>query len=74
MKLRIEKLAPTATPQPDLCGLAFTIDVPEIPASVQTWQDFLNWLQENPDFIALIIQAILALLGGIAPPPNPPKR
>ncbi len=64
---------PSGTQTPiDLPGQQVSIDLPDLPANVKTWQDFINWIMENPDVIQLIIAAILALLGGATPPPKKP--
>lgn len=69
-RLCIEKLAPDATPQADLAGLRATITIPDVPAKVRTWQEFLAWLQEHPEVISAIIMAVLTLLSFVAPPPK----
>lgn len=67
-RLCIQKLEPGAPAPKEIAGVQTTIQLPDVPAHVKTWQDFVNWLKENPNIITLIISAILMLLGGIAPP------
>ena len=69
-RLCIDKLEPGVAHKPDVAGQRVTITIPQPPARVQTWQDFLKWLQENPDIIAVIITAIITLLGTLEPPPK----
>ena len=53
-------------------GKNFTIELPEIPATVKTWQDLIAWFIANPNFLTMLIAALLALIGGAAPPPEKP--
>lgn len=69
-RLCIERLPDEATAQPDIPGLRLTIVIPDEYGKLETWQDLLAWLQENPQFIAMLISVFLLLLGGIAPPPK----
>ena len=70
-RLCIEKLDPKVQPQPDLPGLRTTITIPNVPANLQTWQDFLNWLHRIPEILPAILSPTLLLLAAPAPPQKP---
>lgn len=67
-RLTIVRLAPEATAATDIQGSRVTVQVPDVPTNVKSLQDLLDWLKSNPDFLAMLIAAFLALLGGLAPP------
>lgn len=68
IRIQLERLADDAKTLPDVLGNRFTIILPEPAPHVTGLQELLDWLKNNPDFLAMLIAAFLALLGGLAPP------
>lgn len=67
-RLRLQKLDPAVTPAPDVPGVTVTIPMDVNVPDPQGLAELLDWLRENPNFLAMLIAAFLALLGGLAPP------
>lgn len=68
MQVQIMKLDSKVRAGPDIPGTTVTVDVPDLPTNLTGIPELIDWLKNNPDFLAMLIAAFLALLGGIAPP------
>ncbi len=68
MNVRLYKLDDDVKAGPDVPGNSVTVNVPDVPAGMKGIPELIDWLKNNPEFLALLIAAFLALLGGAAPP------
>ena len=70
-KLRIERLAPDAQVEPDLLGLRVTFELPDLPADIRTWRQFLYWLTRQPHATHALLKALYTLAPPLDHTPEP---
>lgn len=62
-RFRIERCDPNAPAQPDIPGLAATIDLPELPNAITSWRQLILWFRNHPEILTTLWKAIQALIG-----------